>query len=271
MSDARLRDLLLRRLPASTAERLEDAVVLEDGFAERLREEEFDLLDDYAAGLLSEADRTAVERHLLNTAQRRHSLRVARALRRQGPHADSKLAHAAASQSLSRPAGHFGWRARSAALAGLAAAVVASLALFPLRRYTVPGLRSAPNEAAPLAKTPADRSLPIVTLIADVNRGILTPVVAIPLAAGTQSVRLQAEVPDPQPGSRYTLRVMDAEGHRLFQQTALPVQSAGRYAFVEALLPAGVLGPDIRGVSLTSSAPGDAPALFTWSVRSTLH
>jgi hypothetical protein len=77
-TDAQLREFLLRRTPPEDAARVEEAIIVQDGVAERLRSEEFDLIDEYAANRLSAEDRTVVERHLLTSAENLHSLRIAR-------------------------------------------------------------------------------------------------------------------------------------------------------------------------------------------------
>jgi hypothetical protein len=81
MSDLQLRHFLLRQLASDQAARVEDAILLEEGFAERLREAEFDLLDDYAHSRLDTAEAAAVERHLLGSEENRRSVQIARALR----------------------------------------------------------------------------------------------------------------------------------------------------------------------------------------------
>lgn len=282
MTDPQLRAFLLRRLPAAESARLEDSIVTEDGVAERLRDEEFDLLDDYAAGVMSAEDRGAVERHLLNTAESLHSLKVARALRRQGAAAGSAESAPADRPTTGRRAGGqaAGWsrfrRQRAAGAAALLAAGIASLALIPVwhqgpdGRGPRTGTLVLPGSTAAVAPRPGDApadSLPVITLVADVVRGVPRPPPRIKIAAGTTSVRLQAEVPDAEPGVLYSLRIDDAAGRRLFEGSELAIRVAGRYQFVEAAVPAAALAPGARTISLRASgAAREAPAKFSWRI-----
>lgn len=286
MTDPQLRAFLLRRLPTAETSRLEDAIVTEDGFAERVRDEEFGLLDDYAAGAMDAEDRTAVERHLLGTAQSLHSLRVARALRRQGGPAGAAESASRDRHNVASPAGgqaearsRFGTR-RAAGVATLLAAGIASLALIPVwhkgsnatapltptpglpGNTPVPGTAAAPR----LGDAPAG-SLPIITLVAEVDRGAPHPTPTVTIEAGAASVRLQAEVPELTPGLRYSLQVDDAAGRLLFEGSGLAIRVAGRYRFVEAVVPAAALGPGARTISLRASgAAREAPAKFSWHI-----
>ena len=109
-----LRQFLLRRLPPPAVERMEEALFGEEGVAERLRGEEFDLLQDYAEGKLAAADRADVERYVLNSTESRHSLRVGRLIARAGK----------------ARVGHGRWRP-IASVGGLLAAGLAALVLIP--------------------------------------------------------------------------------------------------------------------------------------------
>jgi hypothetical protein len=285
MTDPQLRAFLLRRLPAAEYARLEDAIVMEHGFAERLRDEEFDLLDDFAAGVLNAEDRGAVERHLLGTAESLHSLRVARALRRQRAVDTAEAAPADSPTAVSRVGGQAGgWSRlrtrRAAGVATLLAAGIAALAVIPIghqrlnARHPRSGITSLPGDtsaiapaaAPPLGEAPPG-SLPVITLVADVDRGAPRPPPTIKIAAGMSSVRLQAEVPDAEPGKLYALLVDDAGGRRLFEGSELAIRAAGRYRFVEAVVPAAALAPGARTISLrVSGAHQGEPAKFSWRI-----
>ena len=299
MTDGLLRQFLLRHLPTDEAARLEECILLEDGFAERLRDEEFDLLDDYAASRLNAEDAAAVERHLLGTAENLHSLQIARALRRQGrshsaaePQAPPESRGEAEPQLALEPPGfrkvrnlsdgpgrwrfvrERGWRTRQVGVTLLAACLV-GVVFIPHWRSTVPhapdsvqAVGGAQNTApaAGLRSGPAvDAGLPIVTLVADVSRGAARPLLDIEAGAG--AVRLQAEVPEQAPKALYSLRIQDAVGQSLFEGTMLKVHTAGPYRFVEAVVPRAVLGPGERTVSLTASnAAASVPATFVWHI-----
>jgi len=141
--DRQLRQLLLRQLAPEDVARMEEAILMEDGVAERLREEEFDLIDDYVQGRLSTAERADMERYVLTTPERMASLRVARALAAQRP-------VAAAEPVRSAPRAH--WKSnRMLPVATLLAAGIAGVALIPQRqrRSTVPCRRLAAAHSRP--------------------------------------------------------------------------------------------------------------------------
>ena len=75
-----LRRFALRRFADGELPAVEERLLLEDGFAEQLRDAEYDLLDDYAAGRLDAGERRDVERHLLVTAADATALKVTRAI-----------------------------------------------------------------------------------------------------------------------------------------------------------------------------------------------
>ena len=109
-----LRRLALRRYHAGELALLEERVMVQEGYAERLREAEYDLLDDYAAGRLDAGERADVERHLLAAADGESSLRLARAMvARRGKVSQLTLAPASTTQAITpeRPvrAGRRGW------------------------------------------------------------------------------------------------------------------------------------------------------------------
>lgn len=246
---------------------MEESILVEDGFAERLRDEEFDLLDDYAASRLSAEDAAAVERYLRDSTEKMHSLRVARALRRRG----------AADGEVSGRWPFVGGRRRRAWQVGgsVLAACLVGVAFIPHWRGMAPqapdsapgtgGTPSVASDAGSRAVVPADARLPIITLVADVRRGAARS--SLDIEAGASAVRLQAEVPEQAPNVLYTLRVSDGEGQPLFEGSMLNVHTAGPYRFVEAVVPAVVLGPGERTVSLAASdAAAAAPAIFAWHI-----
>ena len=77
MNEGILREYLLGRLTESERHEIENGAFEDDAFEDRLREAEYDLLDDWARGEVSEADRAAIERRF--SAEK---LAVARSLRR---------------------------------------------------------------------------------------------------------------------------------------------------------------------------------------------
>jgi hypothetical protein len=267
ITDDQLRKLLLQQLAPGEIERLEDAALIEDGVAERLREQEFDLIDDYVHGRLTGADRRDVERNLLTTPERLMSLRVARAL------AEQRRSSTADAGSR-KPARQ--WRPNRVQLfATLAAAALAAVAFIPQwgSYFKQPGGSASPPGTFTPAPLPAHAALPMqasaaipnVTLLADADRGRSRPVVH--LVSGDPAVRLQAEVPEPKKASLYSLEVVSAAGTRLFSASDLMIRVAGAYRFVEVIVPAEALGPGARTITLRAegSSEGEAPA-YRWQI-----
>jgi hypothetical protein len=251
-SDEQLRQFLLRRVAPELATAIEDAIVLEPQVAERMQEQEFDLIDDYAARRLNPADREAVERHLLKSRAGAHSLRVARLL------SSVRVALLPERRRI------FRW----VPLAALAcAAALVGWFVIPLRR-TAPPPFTAVSSSPRLVTSAPTAALPILSLLADVDRG--AAVTKLNWPAGAQSVRLQVELPDAPRQGTYTLRIDDAAGRRLFASGPLAAQSAGGLRYVEAVVPTAALGPGLRRVAVLEDAadPGDA-ALFTRQVVGT--
>jgi hypothetical protein len=193
-------------------------------------------------------DRADVERHLLGSVENVRSLQLARYL---------------SQESNSRRRRR--WMARLAPLGVVLAAGLAAVVLIPdwSRTPHQPGITqpAAPSAAPSVRADP----IPIVTLLADVNRGSASPV--LHWKADAASIRLQAEVPGPDRNTLHSLAVYDAAGRLLFEAAALPVHTAGHYRFVDAVLPSTVLGPGERSISLrgTDSAAGGPPDQ-TWHI-----
>jgi len=264
--DRQLRQLLLRQLAPEDVARMEEAILMEDGVAERLREEEFDLIDDYVQGRLSTAERADMERYVLTTPERMASLRVARALAAQRP-------VAAAEPVRSAPRAH--WKSnRMLPVATLLAAGIAGVALIPQWGVNIRPVATAPTPldgSMPTARRgaqPSEAAAPLqsITLLADTARG--GPRAVVRLASGMLAVRLQAEVPGPARDVAYALQVDDAAGRRVFEVSGLAVRVAGRYRFVEVSVPAEALGPGARTISLRAAggAADGTPPEYRWQI-----
>jgi len=233
VTNEQLRKLLLRHLPPEEVARMEEAILMEDGVAERLRAEEFDLIDDYVRGKLAETERADMERYVLTTPEHVESLRVARALAAQRP------------EAVVRPRRN---RRRALSGAALLAAGLAAVAVIPHWSADI-GTSSVPvviPGAPPSVELVPDQT---ITLLTDTSRGGSRPVVR--LASDAMAVRLQTEVPGPPGNASYSIRVDDGAGTRVFEKSHLATHVAGRYTFVEAVVPAVVFGSGARTVFLT--------------------
>jgi hypothetical protein len=285
-----MRALLLRRLAPEEVARLETAIFEEEGVAESLLDEEFDLLDDYVRGRLTPADRADVERYLSVTPERIESLRVARALAVQRSVSPADVASSADVAPLAQAVPHKARESRKpgrrrvfVAILLASAAGLAVVALIPLKWWSTntgrfatapPAARTVSPATGPLAPSSETGALPttaapgqIVMLLADADRGGgSAPTVHI--AAGTATLRLQTEVPDPPRASTYSIRVDDASGGLVFEGAHLAARAAGRYRFVEVAVPVQVLGTGSRTISLRvdGSASAVAPE-FQWKIN----
>lgn len=250
--DIALRALLLQRLPAAEAQPLEDRILLEDEFAERLELERMDLLDDYAADRLEPADREAVERCLLLTAEDRQRVAFARAL----------LARVAPRRS-------------SRWLLPVAAALAAGVALllvWPQRLTTPPSVPAASVATAP--ENSVETAAPpikayAVTLLAEARRGANSKRIAVP--AGTTVLRLQLEVPqangtaEGRPTHEVVLR--DDNGER-YAAAGLEAQDIGPYRVVAVDVPRALIGESRLRIILSQQGPAAGKhELFAWQVQ----
>jgi hypothetical protein len=277
MTDVKLRQFLLRQLPTNITERLEEAILLEDGFAERLRGEEFDLLDDYAASRLTAQDAAAVERYLLGSAENLNSIRVARALER---HAGVGRAFEPEQAGPTLVGAQGRWsRRRVSSMALLLAACLAAVVLIPAwlmlpnRPNSGAAVRDVPTVGPAAGSLPGLApavELPVITLLTDINRGAKRP--SLKFNTGATAIRLQVEVPEQAPETLYSIHIKDTTGRRLLESNALTVHAAGPYRFVEAVVPVAALGPGDRTVLLTESGAADsAPPKFTWQVTGVVN
>jgi hypothetical protein len=294
-TDIQVREFLLRRMAPQDAARFEEAILLEEGVAERLREEEFDLLDDYAAGRLGGEDRADVERHLLTSVESTHSLRMSRLLAREaGSRETPRLGEAPASgrpvdtEFAVKTARRRRWTGRYAAAGALLAAGIAAVAVLPFRERPPLGPLDAPPRTAgsvdsansggadylaqrsagpgPVAQEPA---APVLTLLAEASRGTGPPEARPTLhwRAGVASVHLQVEVPDPVRDVGYSIQVSDAAGRGLFSGEPQTVHTAGHYRFIDSVVPSAALGPGDRTISLRAAdAAAGTPAQYSWRV-----
>ena len=266
VTNEQLRRLLLKQSAPEELERLEAAILMENDVAERLREQEFDLVDDYVNERLNAADRAEMERNFLTTPERLVSLRVARALAARQP-------RSAADSSARKPLRV--WRVNRlqafASAAGLAAVVfMVHWGLNIKSRGTAPPagaqMQAKPTEplVAPLQESTVLQS---VTLLADANRGESKPIVH--LGPGDSAVRLQLEVPEPKQGALYAVELGSESRAHLFFASDLPVQSAGAYRFVEVTVPKEALGPGGRTITLrTGGSSEESPLVYRWQIES---
>lgn len=75
-----LRNYLLGGLNEATREQLEERLLCDDGFAERLSAAQDDLIDDYVFAALSDSERESFDKNFIINDERRRKMRFARAM-----------------------------------------------------------------------------------------------------------------------------------------------------------------------------------------------
>jgi len=242
-SDSTLRQWLLQRLPPEDSAPLEQRLLEDGAFGDRLREAETDLLDDLARGRLAKDDRAIAEQRFEATARDRERLRIAVAL------ANATSTRAVGDSRVSAVAGSASHgRARRRVLIG-AIASAAALAVLVVGVNRQRAVDSAITQTT-------------ITLMASQQRGANVEDIGIPRSAG--SVRLQVEVDAADADTRYSIDI-DAGGRSVFGARDLAPKSAGPYRFVEIVTTAKTLAPGDYHVRVEAQNSG-RPA-STWSVR----
>ena len=160
VADAKLRRYLLGGLAGDERLELDERLLLDDELAESVRLAESVLIDDYATGKLSQAERQLFESNFLVSDERKESLRLSGALR--------EYAHAPTA-SVTRIPHKLSWSERLAGLFALNSprgwAVAGSFAVlillvagawFLFRKQTEPGPLIAKNEPPAVNSSAAD-------------------------------------------------------------------------------------------------------------------
>ncbi len=254
-TDQTLRRWLLHTLPADEAEVLEQRLLNDEDFGERLRAAETDLLDDYARGDLAADDNAAAAERFAATARDRMRVRIARALARitrRSPERLDAARHRRRSMSGGADLSRRQARVRRLAAVGLLASACALV-------IAVIGLNQRITTSFTPPRTDADTT---ITLLADTQRGANVQRIALPTSAAT--VRLQAEVDGTDPNARYVLSI-DDDGRTVFSAAGVAVRETGPYRFVEVVLDARKLAAGSHRVRVV--AEGSAQPASTWTLE----
>jgi hypothetical protein len=140
--------------------------------------------------------------------------------------------------------------------------------LVPRWSKTAPPFKAVVTSPASVTRTATAAALPILSLLADVDRGARATELHWP--PGFESVRLQVELPDAPSPASYRMTIDDAAGKRLYESEPLSAQFAGRLRYVEAVVPTAALGPGVRRIALRrDDGVGEQSALLTRQVVGT--
>lgn len=237
MNDGLLREYLLGRLAENERHAIENRAFEDDAFEDRLREVEYDLLDDWARGEIAEADRAVIERRF--PAEK---LAVARSMQRR-------------SVSVHSPAPVRNWMPWAVAAAMLLCIGLGGYFWREASRLRAE-LEEAKNRPTPsLAPAPS-----IVTLALNVpsTRGTSAPVFRIPSTAGLVQVTMEVE-----PGYEfYEVRVESADRGLVFSQ-GLRASNSG----IVLNIPAPLLSTGNYDFVLSGQRNGTTNLLATYSCR----
>ena len=268
-----IRDYLLGRLPESEAERLDELAITDDGYAERVRAVEYDLVDAFARGELDGIVLEQFKSRYLTTPRRYEAIQVARALQSLDQHPARLGTPEAGHTAPRRVPTTRRWRD----LLPMAAAVILAVTTVWLafanqalhERATsaelqrdqqresegasaaataLPSTGAAPSEVtiATLVLTPPLRSarqLPTVTLTGD----------------GTLAVQLELE---PVDFPAYDAALVDASGKRvLWQSDRLTARAVGDQKRLDLHLPGAVLSPQDYLIRVSGLPDRGAPEI----------
>jgi len=260
-----LRDLLLHRLPEAEAQRIEELLIQDADVAEAARLEETDLLDDYAMDRLTSAERMAVEKYLLVAPAARQRVNVSRALQEIAASRKEPVGARRSAAGKLKVSSWNRWPVRAAAVFVLCVVAV-TMFMKSGQRSTLddrPGpMTNQPD--TPAATAPASEPFNVV-LLADLARGVdATPVNVAPTS---DTVRFQVETANADLAVAYRIRILDSKDDEVFAAENLtPHESAG-YLFVEAELPASILGTGSRKLVLEPLAAGASESTWQLEVR----
>jgi len=224
---------LLHKLPEEERDALEDRWMEDPVLYEELRNAEVDLLDAYARGTLSSAERERVAKYLLDSPIQRRKLLFARTLRNSFP----------ASARLTTP-----WsRIASAAAILLLAGLVTWLAWqnAAMRREIAGALARRPSAGS------VNGSLYVAEVRTDTTRGIPRSTAQIRLPAGSEMLRLDLEIAPGDEAQVLSASVARA-GRAVWSEE--PIRAERReFGFVASVwVPAAALAPGEYEIKLST-------------------
>jgi hypothetical protein len=217
---ARLAGFLLRRLAAAESEAISDELFRDEQLLRELEDVERDLLDAYAAGSLSDADRHDVDVHLMTSDSQREKLRFAFALGQTSrQHRFSRMGLAAAAVVLIAAAG----------------------GAFRIARLSSQNQRLQTEMAELRARNAHDENAAAVAyLLSPIDRGSAAE--TLDIAAGVTLIHLNLAV-ESSTGNTAEVRLETAAGQILLEQRGVPLETIQGTRYLSVWLPSGAL-PD---------------------------
>lgn len=280
-SDRRLVDYVLGLLPETEAERVDEASVVDDAVAARLRAVEDDLVDAYVRGTLTGATLQRFETYYLASPRRREKVAFARNF----TGAVDRAAVAAPALKV-RPRGTF-WKLMAVAAVLLLACAGLVLQTVRLGRgmnvaeqqrealdrrahdlqQQVSDLRAARAADAREAKppVPAAPEAPAIALVLMPQTRAVGPVPAVVLPARAQRIEFELRLDSPE-ATTYQIGLRDPAVNRIVWRS---VWMTGGGSSLTVSLPAGILKPQHYSLDLSSrAADGDLVGSYAFEIAS---
>ncbi len=229
----RMARFLLRKLPAGDSDAITERLFQDDSLLTEMEEVERDVLDAYASGRLSEAERRDVDLRLMTSDAQHEKLRLAFALR------GNREAHRREARG---PAGPLMWAAAAAVFLCLAgsAAWIARLSSENQRLHSE--LVALKKDRAQAENAPA-----VAFLLMPVDRSAAEQDLEISL--GVTLVRLNLAL-EPGPRGTADIRVRTASGSLVIEQHGVAAQEVAGAAYLSIWLPGGALPAGSYSVSV---------------------
>ncbi len=240
------RGLLLDRLPADEAARLEHKLLSDESALAALRDADIDLHDDYARLQLSAVEHQAFRQHRLGSVEAQARQRLSQAMKPLPPEARRTTRF----ETVPRPRSRRGlWTT----FIGVSIAFGLYVAIRLLQPEILSTTTAAPSAASKAAE-------PTLLLLATSQPQAERRPVSLVLTADAGALRVQAEVTHGEEARLYRIRLLgdDGEARPLLDIEGLPLQTLDRYRFVEALLPAKLLTGGPRVLRVDSLPPAGA-------------
>jgi hypothetical protein len=279
--DEELVRYILGLLPDEARERLDEASIVDDGIAARLRTAETDLIDSYVRGQLTGATLERFESYFLSSPRRRESVRLAESFLSVVDRSVARAEPVTRKDRIVRPS-RFAWMAAVAALA----MVTGVIFLFPAvrarpdvvrvtaengvveRRASEPASPSSPPASvSPGGKREAPPERIVAVVLPPPTRAVAPiPVLAVPAGVDRVRFELQLEAND-FPSYRVGLKD-PATNQILWRSDWIGPRSSADQVFIVVVVPANLLGPQHYSLDLAGrGAGGGAEVIGSYTVR----
>jgi len=264
-TEKRIVRYVLGQLAGPELDELEEQLLADEAFFEQVEAVEAEVCDDYVAGRLSAADRSAFDARLPGNPDLQRRVAFARALAASAPQTTRMATWwwaAAAALALATASGLWFSRDRAAPPPAVASGPGP-------RAVTPPQITSTPPAAGPPRVTPAPPAvLATITLFGPVVRDAAEMrVLSVP--AGQGPVRVEVALQDGDVYPAYRAEITNQSGASVFVADRLPPSSSPSGRSVVADLASDRLPNGTYQISVYGVRGGDASRLVTYPFRVT--